>query len=234
MVLHIVAIIAVLFLISVFFYKYSPSPSDIRLIQIEWGQIETWPELRTEGQPVIIRGAPTSVSPVWTSADLIERDLALPHQVLINTRESTKVVKQHLIDKWIASWFPQAYTGSPVLEHLAIFNYQAITGPQPIHKTTSVSTVIAPTDGEMVVSIAMPAVADFLPINWNTGFPQLTKADTPFVGNIKYIDIILRPGTMLALPCHWYYSIDTPAEAFSLLIECHSPISYFASKTLKR
>ena len=204
MLLHIVAIIAVLFFISVFFYRYSDIPPDFRIIQIEWDQVDTWPELRTEGQPIIIRGAPTGTAPVWTAADCPEQS-----PIIAGTPAATTAANQHFVTKWTKTWLPSAFNTSPILQRMPLHIYAAF-GPQPIRESTSSWTVVAPTDGACTVSIAMPAAAEFLPNTWNGAlyhFPHLTKSDTPFVGNIKYIDIKLRPGTLVTIPCHWLYAI---------------------------
>jgi len=234
MLLHIVAIIAVLFLIAVFFYKYSSSPTDFRLIQIEWDQADTWSELRTEGQPIIIRGAPTAASPVWTAVDLEERGLTLPAPVLLGTPAASAAAHQNFVDKWVRTWLPTAFHTSPVIRAVSPVKITAASGPQYIRNATAAWTVIAPTDKPCTVSIAMPSAAEFIPTTaTNQYLPALTKADTPFIGDIKYIDVKLRPGTIIAIPCHWLYSIQEQEPAnnpFLIVAEFHSPISFIASR----
>jgi len=240
MLLQIVAIVAVLFFISVIFYKYNPvSLSDIRLIQLEWEQIDTWPELRTENQPVIIRGAPTGNSPVWTSADLETRNIEdIPVQY--GTATAYNTAYHHFVTKWVNTWLPKSFHSSPVLEKILPVSTQAITGQQVINKTTASWTSIMPTDSTLIVSIANPSCEEFLPTNWRNKdnqyfFTSLSKFDTPFVGEIKYIDIKLRPGTVLSIPCHWFFSIQSEDDAPHIIAsECHTPVSYFASKILNR
>lgn len=238
MLLQIVAIIAVLFFISVIFYKYNPSLSDIRLIQLEWEQIDTWPELRTENQPIIIRGTPTANSPVWTVADLETRNIEdIP--VYYGTPAAYLTATHHFVTKWVNTWLPKAFHSSPVLEKILPVSTQALTGPQTIHKTSASWTNIMPTDSTLFVSIANPTCEEFLPTNWRNKDIQyylssLSKFDTPFVGEIKYIDIKLRPGTLLSIPCHWFFSIQSEEDSPHIIVtECHTPVSYFASKILE-
>ena len=239
MLLQIVAIIAVLFFISVIFYKYNPvSLKDIRLIQLEWEQIDTWPELRTENQPVIIRGSPTGNSPVWTAADLETRNIEdIP--VHYGTPTAYSTASHHFVTKWINTWLPKTFHSSPVMEKILPVSTQAITGQQVINKTTASWTNIMPTDSTLIVSIANPSCEEFLPTTWRNKDNQyyltsLSKFDTPFVGEIKYIDIKLRPGTLLSIPCHWFFSIQSEEESPHIIVsECHTPVSYFASKILE-
>ncbi len=231
MLLHVVAIIVVLFFIGVFFYKYGSSADDFRIIQVDFEQLQqqSWSELRTEEQPVIIRGIPAA--PVWTAVDL---QLSAP--VLLQTPAAKSAAAQYFVEKWIYTWFPQIFHTSPILRSILPTTIQAAYGNQSIHKTTAVWTSIIPTDEEIVVSIALPTAVEYLPYDWSKQrkyfLSTLTKADTPFVGSIKYIDVKVRPGTLLSIPVHWLYSICAVGDAmpYIVVVESHTPISYIASR----
>ena len=231
MLLHAVAIIVILFFIGVFFYKYGSSADDFRIIQVDFEQLQqqSWSELRTEEQPVIIRGIPAA--PVWTAADL---QLSAP--VELQTPAAKSAATQYFVEKWIHTWFPQIFHTSPILRSILPTTVQAAYGNQSIHKTTAVWTSIIPTDEEIVVSIALPTAAEYLPYDWSKQrkyfLSTLTKADTPFVGSIKYIDVKVRPGTLLSIPVHWLYSICAVGDAmpYIVVVESHTPISYIASR----
>jgi hypothetical protein len=92
---------------------------------------------------------------------------------------------------------------------------------------------ILPTEGTYVVSIVSPSSEPFLPAGWdaveNARYPRLyTVNDTPMVGEIKYLDVIVRPGTMLCLPAQTVFSME-PKEVgkfnAAVMIEVHSPVS---------
>jgi hypothetical protein len=248
MLLHAVAIIVILFFIGVFFYKYGSSADDFRIIQVDFEQLQqqSWSELRTEEQPVIIRGIPAA--PVWTAADLQlssaadAAPLSPPHSrklsapVELQTPAAKSAATQYFVEKWIHTWFPQIFHTSPILRSILPTTVQAAYGNQSIHKTTAVWTSIIPTDEEIVVSIALPTAAEYLPYDWSKQrkyfLSTLTKADTPFVGSIKYIDVKVRPGTLLSIPVHWLYSICAVGDAmpYIVVVESHTPISYIASR----
>jgi hypothetical protein len=81
----------------------------------------------------------------------------------------------------------------------------------------------------------MPENAEsFLPLNWQNCFPNnLTNRDTPFIGDLKFIDIILRPGNCLFMPAHWFWSwtsYNTEKPSMTCTISYHTPISAFAFK----
>jgi hypothetical protein len=71
------------------------------------------------------------------------------------------------------------------------------------------------------------------------GFPdEFTAKDTPFVADVKYMDVILRPGNGLFMPAHWFVSwkshvVATSSEKSAALpmvgtISYHSPVSLLA------
>jgi hypothetical protein len=76
----------------------------------------------------------------------------------------------------------------------------------------------------------------FLPKGWRGRFPErFTVQDTPLVGEIKYITIKVRPGTLLCVPTHWFVSVRGCEESKDkpLLwawIAVDNPISLVASK----
>jgi hypothetical protein len=94
---------------------------------------------------------------------------------------------------------------------------------------------ILPTEGTYVVSLVSASSEPFLPVGWATAnprYPRLyTVNDTPMVGEIKYLDIIVRPGTMLCLPAQTVFSME-PKEvgkfSAALMLEVHSPVSRLA------
>ena len=76
-------------------------------------------------------------------------------------------------------------------------------------------------------------VESSLPANWVGCFPaNLSSKDTPFVGDLKFIDIILRPGNCIFMPAHWFISwITTDSNSHIPMvgtISYHTPISYLA------
>jgi hypothetical protein len=100
-----------------------------------------------------------------------------------------------------------------------------------MQRTTGVMTFILPAEGAYTVSLVNPKSESFLPANWKYRYPHtLTINDSPLVGELKYIDIILRPGTMLCLPTHAVYSIQPDSSSFHscLYMEFNSPVSTLA------
>jgi hypothetical protein len=111
--------------------------------------------------------------------------------------------------------------------------YHCWAGNVGLRKTYSTWTCLIPTDGEIIVTIMPETVESSLPAKWSGIFPaNLTTKDTPFVADLKFIDIILRPGNCLFMPAHWFMSWTSTPESNKTPMVCsisyHSPISFLA------
>jgi len=86
-----------------------------------------------------------------------------------------------------------------------------------------------PTEGTYTVSIVSRESETFLPPKWLYRYPgSLSPNDTPLVSDLKYTDIIVRPGTMICFPPHMIVSMEPKsADTFSaaLILEYHEPVS---------
>jgi len=106
---------------------------------------------------------------------------------------------------------------------------RAMLGGIGMQKGTAITTIILPVEGKYTVSLVPRKSEQFLPAAWKHRYPRtLSVNDSPLVSEIQYIDIVLRPGTMLCLPTHCIYSIepDTATTFHSAIcIEVDSPIS---------
>jgi hypothetical protein len=110
------------------------------------------------------------------------------------------------------------------------FRTSVLLGGQGMVRPTSLYTCILPTEGTYTVSLVNKRSEAFLPKEWMYRFPSsLTVNDTTLVGEIQFIDIILRPGTMLIVPCHCIYSLECkPVFNSAVILELDSPISNLA------
>jgi hypothetical protein len=132
--------------------------------------------------------------------------------------------------------------------------YHCWAGNKGLHKTMAWTFLFA-TEGELHVTIMPETMEQFLPAEWVNLFPaDITENDTPFLADLKYIDVVLRPGTALFMPPHWFMSwskadsrqkAETKAETkagpkaepnddtyqgpvMACTISYHTPISYLA------
>ena len=248
----------VLFFIFVWFYKQRRA--ELELLQVEFANSATaLRDLSQEKQPIIIRGVP--VPTILTAARLAQIPRlaefplnpeaagttlgayrATPGKILpdwqllgrpILTDEAGTVAAQELsIPLWVTRTLQEPLLDLGSLPFLTSFDSRILLGGAGMTRTVPSYLCILPTDGTYILSLVSPSSETFLPTAWEHRYPQsLTINDTPMVGEIKYIDVILRPGTMVCIPSQTIYSLqpkDYTAFNAATVIEVHSPISKLA------
>ncbi len=85
-----------------------------------------------------------------------------------------------------------------------------------------------------MVSLLLKDSEEFLPPSWQYRYPgSFTTNDTPLVSDLKYMDIVLRPGTALLLPPHTVVSLEPAADSSpfqaAVILHYHEPISFLAA-----
>ena len=244
--LEIILIICIIFLILTFFYKQAIC--EFRINQIEWSQQDKIQPLLHEKIPLVIRGIPSAT--FWTHEDITIRpayntiplfkDSTLVDWV--NNSNSTSICpwKYEQANKlavvsglpiWAAKWINPIII-NPLLKFWLRPVYYCWSGNIGLRKTYATWNCLFPIDGEITVTIMPENSETFLPASWVNCFPStLTNKDTPFIGDLKYIDIILRPGNCLIMPAHWFWSWVTNGSdkpAMTCTISYHTPISSIA------
>ena len=253
MILQTFLFICICFLIAVCFYKQQRST--IELLQVEFSSQDSLKDLNQERQPIIIRGVPIPMSitseklarmnrldgfPLADSkAKLVDYRTSpsktLPEyqatgRPLLTSEQSINLGKELALDTWVSHSIQDA-----INELTGIFSVvhqntvKVILGGKGMERAIPVHTLIMPVEGKYVLSIVNKKSESFLPANWKHRYARtLTINDTPMVGEIQYIDVILRPGTLICIPSHCIYNLEPdPASEFhsSLLVEVDSPIS---------
>lgn len=240
----------VLFFLGVIFYKQSVQ--EFRLNQIEWDQRHQIDALYDERVPVVVRSMPQP--PVWTQEDVMIRDFYGSERPLGEKRSLRDIImstdglgtnwppayRQHLWDvTGLALWFDKFW--APVIAGqrgwLAGFLPAAgecFYGPRGLEKVTANWQLIVPTEGAIVVSIMTSKYGRYLPAKWRGLYvSKMTKKTVPFVDELKYVDIIVRPGTALWIPSHWFACWEAKDEGMVPLVavvNIHTPISYLVSR----
>ena len=223
---EIILIFGIIYIILWLFYK--DSVSEFRINQVEWGKRGNITSLLSEKSPIVVRG----IHPihVWTYEDVMNRDVYNKVPIFAGKKVSDwiqdvrniegiecpwEVAHARMlgdisafrtwVDRWFAEWIIQ-----PGWKWLWRMQPSCWTGARPMFRTTALWTAIAPTVGEIMVSILPPKDFDYaLPGNWrDLWIPRINSVDTPFAGDLKFMDIRLRPGHILLLPAHWYASWD--------------------------
>lgn len=241
--------------------SYKGAVHEYQILQKDWAPNIQWSQLLDENVPIVIR----NVDPEWqgltwsfkksakkswpiqvrsedgdflktTWSEWIQSAPGQP--ILQNGKELAKVAKLPLrtwtdggFSRW--SWIFPTNTESFLL------------GPSedtflPVYKTTAVSTLIQSTDGApLQIWLAHdgaipPSVAAELSGHnpW-----ALNSEDLPWMEEVKFIELKLRPGNALSIPAHWWvaarpmFATDhvptTMAEgSWFWIAEFHSPVSY--------
>ena len=114
-----------------------------------------------------------------------------------------------------------------------------------LQKTTAEATCFIATDGRpLLLWLAHEGATQggrYLPPNPYGRNPwTMLPEETPWISELKFLEIRLRPGNMLILPAHWWIAmkcdeVDAPAQvmaegAWYWTTEFHSPISWLATR----
>ena len=246
MILESIFILVVLLAVIIVFYRQAIEQYNI--LQIEASQLSEFPKLLGERTPVVVRnvGAPKLFLPEalktngrlkqfpignqFTLGAYIQKPTA---QVSLTKKAASLLAKESGLSVWGEhTWFPRCFQ-YPFLQQLHTFSSEAYLGEVGLRKTTGIVTLFYPTSGPLEVTLLTEQQGKYLPPKWRGRFPEkFTIQDTPLVGEIKYITVKLRPGTVLCIPTHWYYSIrvaDKAAPAMWAKFTVDNPISYVAS-----
>jgi hypothetical protein len=242
--------ICILFFISVIFYKQRRNT--VEILQSEYSGLDSLKELVTEHQPIIIRNTPIPQSlttdqlskmdrlgefQFGENSPLTLRQYLTAPQVsagapLITNRAAQNLSKELALPIWVSHTIQDAI--QEMGGFFGIFysqRIQPVFGGIGMQRATAVMTFFLPVEGTYTISLVSPKSESFLPNDWKYRYPDtLTINDSPLVAEIKYIDIILRPGTMICLPAQTIFSMESNDAAFhsGLWIEVDSPVSNLA------
>lgn len=243
MILESLLVLGVLGVILLFFYKQAVQ--EFRILQTD--SLDKAMGLLSERCPVVVLPAPQPQE-LWTRADIQQRPTLastpingkplkeaidyVSYPLKANTAES--LAKQVGLSVWIEQTilptFKQSVWWSPMMKNRS----ELTIGAQGLRQTYAYSTAIFPTDGAMAVSLLNESSDPYLPAKWRgKRVSKLTKDDAPLLAQIQYIDVIVRPGSMLLVPPHWkvcWETHDSKEPALGVWTEIHHPISRLASR----
>jgi hypothetical protein len=245
-------IIIGIWIIAVTWFFYKQAIHEFRINQVNASQRDALLELWKERVPLVIRELPR-IS-LWTRSDVIERPCY----------ERLAIFRDQTLPGWIQGapgdaicpWQEDegtamtvaGVTGIPIwaTSHLhpllgggfaqwKIIRYHAWVGRVGIHRTYASWTCILPTEGDIVVTLFPETMEMYLPPGWKGGFPtEWSKRDTPFVEEIKYMDVVVRTGTCLFLPPHWFVSWcgheKEVGPPMVYTVAYHTPVSWVAGR----
>ena len=254
-----IIILGVIFLILLFFYKQAIC--EFRINQMEWSQQPHLLDLLSEKVPLVIRSIPLSAC--WTHNDVTARECytalplfqetTLPQWLAQATPETVcpwkyaqaeQIAAVSGLPVWAKKTLHPSFV-SPLWSYWMMPRYHCWAGKVGLRRTYATWTCILPVETEIVVTILPETAESCLPAAWPGCFPhQLTNKDTPFVADLKYMDIIVRPGNCLVMPPHWFVSWSGAEGSKSAdgvpsvcTVSYHTPISllaFHASPSVRR
>ena len=253
MYLEILIFFIVFFTIVYLFYRHRRS--DLEILQLEQSQMdEQLSDLLQELQPIVIRGINPPKGLTQESLRKIPRLAAfgVGGQPLANILERPEMLhgasgtptlsqegreqlaKELAIPVWADhTWLPILSQSTWLGSLIGCMRTEVVLGGLGMMRMTAKYTCIMATEGKYIVSILSRDSETFLPAKWQYRYPAtLTLNDTPLVADLKYIDIVLRPGTTVCLPPHVIVSMEPVKESsafFALaIVEYHEPVTLLA------
>ena len=253
MLIEILVCFSLIFLIATLFYKQRRS--DFSILQLDAEQIdEQLTDLLEEGQPIVVRGVQPPKGLTREALQKIHR-LAefpvggLPLAAVLNApaaltqaagrpvfsqEDAATLADELAIPVWAEpAWLPRLNQFTMFGAALGTLRAECVLGGVGLTRSKAVVTCIFVTEGKYTASLLMKDSERFLPAAWEYRYPStFTVNDTPLVADLKYLDIVLRPGTALLIPAHTIYSLQPGGELDSFhaaaLLEYHEPISLVA------
>jgi hypothetical protein len=245
---------SLIFLIAVLFYKQRRQ--DFSILQLEADQMdEQLADLLEERQPLVIRGVQPPKGLTQESLQKIHRLADFPvgglplSTVLKNpstlasadgrpvlSQEDAAILAEELaIPVWAKKeWLDRLNQFTWLGQAVGTLRTECVLGGLGLFRTSAVVTAIFPTEGKYHASILLKESETYLPQDhWHYRYPStFTVNDTPLVADLKYLDIVLRPGTVLLVPAHTIVCLQpapdsSPFQA-AAIVEYHEPVSIIA------
>jgi hypothetical protein len=246
-------LILILIALGLCLMVYRGAIHEFQILQREYVPNNNWGELISEQLPIVIRGLPKSWQGVWSHAKTANKTWSLMVKDKagkkfrttwanwVNDRKHTPASMDEISDvaklqtavefwhlegfkHW--SWLPAQRPSANVLGPA---EYIGLTRTVPEY-TAIVATDGAPLEIWLAHEGAIPSnvVNELLRKDpWNQ-----TTDNIPWISEVKYVEIKLRPGNAVVIPRHWYYALR-PSEAndaWYWTAPFHSPISWMVSK----
>jgi hypothetical protein len=238
---------------------YRGSVQEFQVLQKEYKHNQPWSEILGEQLPLVVRTLPNSWMGAWTHAQTASKSWELhvkEHEQTFRTTWATWVADpqgvpdleplaevsklNESVQQWMNegfrrwSWLPShVQTATPRLLR---------TGEiVPVQQHRAAFTAFVATDGPpLILWIAHEGAVPANTANELRGKdPWIqTVKEIPWIGEVKYIEVKLRPGNAILIPSHWWVAVKPVESKESVLswywtAEFHTPISWVVSRYKK-
>ena len=234
--IEVLLILSFLFLIYAFFYKQTTNEYTITQITfINMGKLQ---ELLYDKIPVVVKDAPVPQciqpntllgTPRFSTIlgnYLTQKEVNIPNspefENYIANETGFQVFNEHY-------WHSYFYTNF-ASQYISKLKSKICFGSRPLNSTSAIYTIIMPVVGTYVCSLINNEFTKELPqpSSQVKSIEELNK-------NIQYIDVILKPNTILILPPHWNYIMnEKDPYSYYGIIEYHEPISLLMDYLTKK
>ena len=231
--IEILILISFVFLIYIFFYKQGMQEYSIN--QLDFSNIDKISNLLYEKNPIIINHVPSIPSllpqtllktPRFANilGNYIEKkDINLPHseefESFIANESGFHTFGMHM-------WFSRLHT-HPLSEYISSLKTKVCFGSKTLQKTHALYNIIIPIEGKYECSLINSEYEVCLPSAWSSC--NNIESITSTTKQLQYIDVILKPGSILIIPANWYYLMkDSVQYSYYGIINYHEPVSIFS------
>lgn len=264
MLLQTLFIIIILFAFVVIFYR--AAIHEYTILQKDWSSVDAnWKDLISERAPLIVRDVPVEWTKLWTLKrtgkfgwPVVVSDgrnkSRSSWSIYLNSKTKNKILNGDTLSDAAGLneqaitisnefrrpfWLPGSFSVGRTVANIIKPNGLDYVG---LKKTTAEATCIICTDGgTMRVWLAHEGATKggaWLPANPYGRDPWALKPEeTPWISELKFLEIRLRPGNMLILPPHWWVAFrcldekggENKEGSWYWMTELHSLISLVAT-----
>ena len=254
------SLLVLLLVVGFLVMAYKGAVHEFQILQKDWAPNIDWSPLLGETLPLVIR----NVAPEWRGSAWTHQATAAKSWPIHVKPGGSDQLMRGTWSQWLASapgepaienlaeiatfvdvplhawtdggfrrwsWLP---TGLGAKKHVGILG-PTVGAVQTLRKTVAAATVLQATDGApLQVWLAHEgAIPDAVSLVGQDPW----RATAPWISEVKFIELRLRPGNALVLPPHWWYALQSEAGgaggpfptmadgAWYWMAEFHTPVS---------
>lgn len=264
MLLESLFVVLLILIFTVIFYR--AAIHEYTIIQKDWSSIDVnWTDLISERAPLIIRDVPVDWTRLWTNnrtgkfgwpvvLEDGKRKSRSSWSIFLQSKTNNRISNGNILAETAGLleqatvisnefrrpfWLPGSFAVGKTTANIIKPTSTDFIG---LKKTTAEATCWVSTDGSPIrIWLAHEGATkggEWLPNNPYGRDPWALKPEeTPWISELKFLEVRLRPGNMLILPPHWWIALRCLNEEGSAVSsgswywtsEFHSPISLVAT-----